>query len=342
LGELVAVLVVLAITIGVAISAWKAWNATTPRRQRWLAAFGLGVLALTLMGAAARQHSVNRDYDAVPGAVMWPVLLFTVVCLFEVWSWVPLGRLDGVATWMRTLGRPAIHAIVLSGLPVIYARITDLNGVAILALFGLALATHAALRPTAPRDTPPIISAAAVLVAFVTVQGAIHFAWPYGESSGWNQLNRLIPLPAVAAFLGVLTAAIGTWIAWQQHRATRAKLRLDLYDRRFAISIAVNKLLSRIVSNATLELVDLHAYNQDTAQALFLFDADLNGYIEELRDRAVEFHVNGKQLASVATLPPAMREAVIQKDFDMLNWFTAQLPAHRERFRKYLAFDDAL
>ena len=146
----------------------------------------------------------------------------------------------------------------------------------------------------------------------------------------------------VAAFLGVLTAAIGTWIAWQQHLATKSKLRLDLYDRRYAVFVATNTLLSKIVSNAAFEVSDLHDFNRDTAQAVFLFDDSLVAYIDGLRDRALEFRLNRKQLEALGAAPAPDRTAIVEKDGVLLKSFLEEGPKCREQFRRYLGFETVL
>lgn len=154
-------------------------------------------------------------------------------------------------------------------------------------------------------------------------------------------MHQLTPA-TVAAYLGILTAAIGTWIAWQQHRATRDRLRLDLYDRRYAVFVATNQLISAVVSHATLDIADLHAFNRDTAQAVFLFKEQLLAYIDGVRDRALEFRLTRQQLANLAGTPKAMHQAIVAKDAELLTWFTEQLNVSRKEFAEYLNFDKVL
>lgn len=152
-------------------------------------------------------------------------------------------------------------------------------------------------------------------------------------------MNWSVQPAIVAAFLGVLTAAISTWVAWQQHKATRSKLRLDLYDRRYPVYGAANALLSAIITSGDLELQALFEFDRDTAQAEFLFDRIVIEYLEGLRSRALIFRQNRARLQSIAAIPEQSRGANTEVDAQHLEWFLAQLRANRDPFRRYLSFE---
>lgn len=59
------------------------------------------------------------------GWLNWLILLAGLGTVFVAWSWVPLERLDRYWSWNNPIGRPLADTLVLTGLPALYARLTD-------------------------------------------------------------------------------------------------------------------------------------------------------------------------------------------------------------------------
>jgi len=85
----------------------------------------------------------------------------------------------------------------------------------------------------------------------------------------WLQGIALVTIPA-----------IGAWIAYQQVGLGKAKLNLDLYDRRFAVYAACRKLMATGIQNGDVRPIDLQAFYVDTADTVFLFDQQMDHYID--------------------------------------------------------------
>lgn len=62
----------------------------------------------------------------MPNWLNWLVLLAGTGALFVFWSWIPLQVLDRYWKWSNPVGRSLLDTIVLTGCPMLYAKLTDL------------------------------------------------------------------------------------------------------------------------------------------------------------------------------------------------------------------------
>lgn len=83
---------------------------------------GLGLLGVVLLIFAFLLP------ERTPAWAMWFLFLVGYLLVFIVWSHVPIERFDRHVRWMNPIGRPMLNALVLTGLPALYAYATDLPG----------------------------------------------------------------------------------------------------------------------------------------------------------------------------------------------------------------------
>lgn len=95
---------------------------------------------------------------------------------------------------------------------------------------------------------------------------------------GWMQWLQALAI--------ILLSGLGAWIAFKQVRIAYAKLSFDLYEKRFAVFEAAQKLLIAILQNADVTDRDLSEYNLEVIDAGFLFDQEIEDYLDDLRKRA--------------------------------------------------------
>ncbi len=82
-----------------------------------------------------------------------------------------------------------------------------------------------------------------------------------------------------------LIAMIGAWIALQQMLIARAKLNIDLFDRRFAVYMATRKFIVAMLQNKGGTQEDAVTWWAVASSAPFLFDKYVSGFIEEVGKR---------------------------------------------------------
>jgi hypothetical protein len=140
------------------------------------------------------------------------------------------------------------------------------------------------------------------------------------------------------AWLTALTAILALWIAYQQYQMNRAKLRLDLYERRFRVFDAVGVLLATIYRDADVKQEDLFRFAASTNEAIFLFGPEIPSYLDELRKNAVRLRtLNDKLHESRLPVGPERSQAV-DENAEVLKWLIDQFHESRKRFARYLDF----
>jgi len=140
------------------------------------------------------------------------------------------------------------------------------------------------------------------------------------------------------AWLTALTAGIALWIAYQQVQTARAKLRFDLYERRFRVFDGVTALLAAFDLDADIKNQDLQKFWTTTNEATFLFGEDVMAYLKELRTKAGElWMLNAKLDDSILPVGPE-RDKVAQDMDRTIEWFERQVEESRQYFTKYLDF----
>jgi len=140
------------------------------------------------------------------------------------------------------------------------------------------------------------------------------------------------------AWLAALTAILALWIAYQQFQTNRAKLRLDLYERRFRVFDGLSEFLASVYRDADVKIEDLRKFAVSTNEAAFLFGPDVSAYLDELRTKAGNLRVlNAKLHESDLPIGPDRNQAAKEKA-RVLEWLIAQFDASRERFAKYRDF----
>jgi hypothetical protein len=81
------------------------------------------------------------------------------------------------------------------------------------------------------------------------------------------------------ALLTPVIACITVYIAYRQWRDNHLRLKLERYDRRLRIYQEVLKTLRRICADFAPQLDDLLNFTASTAEAPFLFNAEIPAYI---------------------------------------------------------------
>jgi hypothetical protein len=131
-------------------------------------------------------------------------------------------------------------------------------------------------------------------------------------------------------------AAAGAFVGWGQLRLAQQRSRLDLYDRRYRIFAGARKLLDEILLEGFAGLNVVFAYRRETGDAIFLLSRDVTLYLEDLGQRAFRL-VRIRTLLANDAHPD--REAMIDEEADLQNWFAGQHDVLAEAFRPTLQLE---
>ena len=98
----------------------------------------------------------------------------------------------------------------------------------------------------------------------------------------------------LSASLTPLIAIVTTYIAIQQYRSNRAKLRHDLYDKRMSIYKAASRFvaLCKTEHGPTYELYT--EFHLTIKESPFLFDTDLAEYLDNLEQQEDFEYLSGR------------------------------------------------
>ena len=109
--------------------------------------------------------------------------------------------------------------------------------------------------------------------------------------------------PALS-FITLLLAAIVAWVGYQQYILARARFKLDLFDKRFAVYKATQIFLCIILGAARFEMGEFWEFRRDTQDAPFLFRDDIVQFLEAIDKAALDL---GLQQNVMSLSPSVMR-----------------------------------
>jgi hypothetical protein len=151
------------------------------------------------------------------------------------------------------------------------------------------------------------------------VQGSICF-----------EMAKGIPAAIVTFFIGCIAARI----TYNQFMVAKAKLKLDLFEKRYAIFHQTWVILSDVVIRGTRE--DHHGmatpFNNFLPEAAFLFGPEIYNYLDEVSTKWTELHGVEGDKDNVAA-------GLIKDDLEL--WFFNQASkGAKEKFSKYIDFQN--
>ena len=142
----------------------------------------------------------------------------------------------------------------------------------------------------------------------------------------------------VSALLVPVVAIFGSIIAFQQWRTARNKLKLDLFDRRFAVYHAARSLLASIFSSGKAKDEEVFKFLSGTREAKWLLNDDIAKYLEkELYHKALDLQCLASELEGVPVGEERSRN--VQKQSEIKTWFSQQYDVLDQKFSAYLELE---
>jgi hypothetical protein len=135
-----------------------------------------------------------------------------------------------------------------------------------------------------------------------------------------------------------LIAVIAVCITYQQYRVSRAKLKLDLFEKRYAIFLETWKIFSKVVTHGTrTESYGLgNPFSNFLPQAAFLFGKDMENYLVNAIHKWTELWGLEGEAGGLGVDP--VHNA--QKIAEIKNWFFEEASnGAKIRFGIYLDFE---
>ena len=155
------------------------------------------------------------------------------------------------------------------------------------------------------------------------------------EIACWMDMAvRLTP-----AFVTLAIGSIGTYIAFNQYRTNRDKLRLDLFEKRLEAYEKLQEYFNYLLRDALVDDNALSILAAARYKSRFLFGDEITDYINEIRNRAIEMRRLNLKLYRSEKLPVGKeRDMVCDEESSLLQWNLDQQNSSPKRYDKYLKF----
>ena len=136
---------------------------------------------------------------------------------------------------------------------------------------------------------------------------------------------------------------IGLYFVQRQVRLDGFRLRHESYERRLGVYKAVQAFLVDILQAADADHRRIRQFYAEASEAVFLFDSEVQDYIDLLRSKAIEMHKLYEQLYSSSGRTVMSvgeeRSKVVDQNTELVNWFGDQLSESKRLFRKHMAIE---
>lgn len=127
----------------------------------------------------------------------------------------------------------------------------------------------------------------------------------------------------LGALLTPLIAVLALFIAWQQWRTNRNKLKLELFERRYAFYEAAMRLIGTIQTSGVSTEDTMLKFLVATRGARFIVGKELSQYFDnDLYRKAVE--LNGLESELQGLSAGAARSSNVRKQREIKTWLSDQ------------------
>jgi hypothetical protein len=136
----------------------------------------------------------------------------------------------------------------------------------------------------------------------------------------------------------LVVGCIAAGIAWCQYQATRAKIKLDLFDKRYAIFERAWAFMSEAVrARADQPLPLFSEFDNVIPQAGFLFGEKVRKYLREVSQKRTDLSFIQQRTQSNANI---MQPNDIERHTELMQWFYDQATGGiKDVFGPYLNFE---
>ncbi len=141
--------------------------------------------------------------------------------------------------------------------------------------------------------------------------------------------------------IGSIIALLVAYIAFQQYKTAKDKLKLDLYNKRFKVYTAAKKLVGTAVAKGDLKQDDIFSFWIDVNEAQFLFGKignEIYVYMDLLNKQGFQLNYLGKRIRD--SQDNKEKENLLEKRDELFKWFEDQITELPKKFSKYLSINE--
>lgn len=144
----------------------------------------------------------------------------------------------------------------------------------------------------------------------------------------------LLFLNILQTVLLVLIAAGIAYLLYQSPMSATGKRR-SLHSRRCEVYHDVIRVLTMLGKTGEVRKEDLLDFRSRTQDAVFLFDAEIAAYIDEIYNRSVKLISTNELLQGTSVAVGEERDRVTVEHTKQLIWLADQLAMIRKKFSQY-------
>ena len=139
----------------------------------------------------------------------------------------------------------------------------------------------------------------------------------------------------VSALLTPIIAVLAIVIAYRQWRLGQNKLKLDLFDRRFAVYHAATSLIGSVMSSGNAANSETYKFLVATKDAKWLLSLDIAEYLDkQIYAKAIDLQTLSAELEGVGVGPERTKNVHAQADIK--KWIVVQFAVLDTHFAPYL------
>jgi hypothetical protein len=130
----------------------------------------------------------------------------------------------------------------------------------------------------------------------------------------------------------IVTGIIVAYIAWQQWKTNKQRLKAELYDRRFMAYETLMDTIGEAMRNGDISDEQLQKFNIQRRNSHFLFGEKLYEFLEEIYNKLVDL-----QTMNRASTDEKAKNA--KKKADLMVWLYDQIGIARDKFQDDLSVE---
>lgn len=167
--------------------------------------------------------------------------------------------------------------------------------------------------------------------------------WAGVSSRSFATFGELMNIATVAAIattiITTIIAALVAVITRRQWVTKRARLRHELFDRRYAIYEEIAGFVAGVLQMGAVEAGGERAFLRQTKRAYFAFGCDksIRQLVDDIYQQAMVLQT--LQVRQKGLPPGNALNAIVDKQGEVLKWFNATLSSLEQRFDKYLCLE---
>ncbi|MFM0298252.1 MULTISPECIES: hypothetical protein [Paraburkholderia] len=140
----------------------------------------------------------------------------------------------------------------------------------------------------------------------------------------------------VSAFMVPTVAVLGVAIAYRQWRTAQNKLKLDLFEKRFAVYDASRRMLSAVMTSGKVSDEEMFMFFAGTREAKWLLSAGVADYLDkELRLRMLQLQTLSAELEGLPV--GTERSANVKTQSEIKTWMREQFDVLDAKFSPFLS-----